>query len=159
MCCGWAGCARSPFIRSNESPRYGSGSRSKRHLARRTKRAAALAARCLFLRTAGRTGRSLHGRRALDSGLGPQAPEATAIIIWRHAIGLHECAAHALVVAKTTPMRDNLNGVSHRFEKASGGFDAKLLNGPRGPFTGLAKIHSSEVARAHSCRLRQRRYG
>jgi hypothetical protein len=69
----------------------------------------------------------------------------------------YERAAHAFIVAKTGPTRDNLYRVMRRLEKAPGCFSAELLNGPRRVFPGLAKIDTSEVARAHLCHFCQRR--
>ena len=67
----------------------------------------------------------------------------------------YECAAHAFIVAKSGPTRDNLYRVECRLEKASGCFSAELLNGPRRAFPGLANIDTSEVAWAHPCRFCQ----
>jgi hypothetical protein len=92
----------------------------------------------------------------LDCVSSAQAPKTTAIILRRHAISSYECAAHAFIIAKTGPTRDDLYGVMRRLEKASGCFSAELLNGPRRAFPGLANIDTSEVAWAHLRRFCQR---
>jgi hypothetical protein len=95
------------------------------------------------------------GRPPADCASILLASEATAIILWRHTIGFNECATHALVIAKTGPTRDDLDWIVCRFEKASGRFCSELLNSPCGAFSGLAKIDTSEIARAHPSHFRQ----
>ncbi len=71
-------------------------------------------------------------------------------------MGLNERATHALVVTKTGPARDNMDRLVCRFEKASGRFRTEFLNSARGAFPGLAKIDTSEIARAHPSHFCQR---
>jgi len=85
-----------------------------------------------------------------------RAPKTTAIILRRHPIRFYECAAHAFIIAKTDPTRDNLYRVMRRLEQTSGCFGAQLLNRSSRAFPGLANIETSEVARAHLCRFCQR---
>ena len=86
----------------------------------------------------------------------PRAPKTATIILRGHAISPYECAAHAFIIAKADPTRDNLYRVMRRLEQTSGCFGAQLLNRSSGAFPGLANIETSEVARAHLCRFRQR---
>ena len=85
-----------------------------------------------------------------------RAPKAAAKILRRHAIGLYECAAHAFIVAKTHPPRDNLYRIMRRLEQTPSCFGAQSLNRASGAFPGLANMETSEVAGTHLGRFRQR---